>query len=60
MSSYSVDLIKRTAFEDELQNVINLKDNLIPNLFMRHVREYFEDRIKEIDKKYGIEYDSER
>jgi len=51
MSAYSVDAIKRRMFEDELQNVIDLKASAEPV-----VREYFEGRIKEIDKQYGEQY----
>lgn len=51
MSAYSVDAIKRRMFEDELQNVIDLKASPAPA-----VREYFAERIKEIDKQYGEQY----
>lgn len=62
MTSYSVDAIKRRMFEDELQNHL-----MIPTIYADEahdekwcaVTEYFEGRIKEIDKQYNTGYTGE-
>lgn len=59
MSAYSVDAIKRRMFEDELQNHLMIEDNYGEDARDEKwmmVTEYFEERIKEIDKQYGMQY----
>jgi len=59
MSSYSVDAIKRRMFEDELQNHLQLESIEDKNEKWCMVAEYFEDRIKEIDKQYDMSYNGQ-
>ena len=50
--SYSIDVIKKSAFQDELTNVLELKANgtLVEDAERMIVIEYLKRRIKEIDK----------
>lgn len=50
--SYSIDLIKKSAFQDELTNVLELKANgtLVEDAERMIVIEYLKRRIREIDK----------
>jgi hypothetical protein len=50
--SYSIDTMKKSAFQDELINVLKTIPNnkVDPNIVA--VIEYFQRRIKEIDRKY--------
>jgi len=52
MNSYSTDIMKKTAFQDELINVIGIMppDKMDPNLIA--VRDYLSKRIKEIERLY--------
>lgn len=51
MSSYSIDVMKRIIFEDEIKNVILLNENANENLIP--IKNYLEKRMKEIDNEYG-------
>jgi hypothetical protein len=57
MSSYSIDLFKRAAFEDELLNVLKLQKHA--DVFTSVVEEYLQKRMNEIDKEHGIDYDGQ-
>lgn len=46
--NYSIDSMKRAAFTDELNNVLNI-NNHMDQLAIVY---YLENRIKEIDRKY--------
>ena len=54
MSSYSIDLIKRSAFEDELHNIIDILPEEEKQEDLAVVINYFKYRMKEIDTKHGI------
>jgi len=60
MSSYSIDTLKRGAFVDELENYLNNEkffgEDARDERWL-HVKEYLEQRIKQIDNRHGIEYD---
>lgn len=49
---YSVDMIKRTVFLDELNNALRLKPSSDKDEKVVCIIEYLEKRINEIDKKY--------
>ena len=51
-NNYSVDYLKRAAFNDELQNVLRLLDITYQDEAVCAVIAYLEYRIKEIDKLY--------
>jgi hypothetical protein len=50
--NYSVDMMKRAAFHDELVNVVNTMpvENVDANIVA--VKEYLSRRLKEFDRKY--------
>ena len=52
VNNYSVDTLKKSAFVDELNNVLNIQpvEDIDENMLC--VIEYFKTRIKEIDKQY--------
>lgn len=54
MTSYSVDMLKRSAFQDELNNVLALEKTRIRVGGMMHsyVVNYLKQRIEEIDRQY--------
>jgi hypothetical protein len=54
--SYSVDVLKKSAFQDELTNVLLLKlgANMMEDLERDVVIEYFKRRIKELDEKTKV------
>jgi hypothetical protein len=54
--SYSVDVLKKSAFQDELTNVLLLKlgANMMEDLERDIVVEYFKRRIKELDEKTKV------
>jgi hypothetical protein len=54
MTSYSVDMLKRSAFQDELNNVLALEKTRIRVGGMMHsyVVSYLKQRIEEIDRLY--------
>jgi hypothetical protein len=54
MTSYSVDMLKRSAFQDELNNVLALEKTRIRVGGMMHsyVVSYLKQRIEEIDRQY--------
>jgi len=47
-SNYSVDYLKRAAFIDEINNVLNVK-NLVE---LKPVLDYLNNRVEEINNKY--------
>jgi len=54
MTSYSVDMLKRSAFQDELNNVLfseNTKTR-IGGMMHSYVVSYLKQRIEEIDRQY--------
>ncbi len=55
MSSYSIDALKRSAFQDELNNVLDSEKTKIRIGGMMHsyVVDYLKRRIEEIDRKYS-------
>jgi len=50
--NYSSDMIKRSAFVDELSNNINILPPYLQTQEIGIVKEYLERRIKELEKKY--------
>jgi hypothetical protein len=50
--SYSVDILKKSAFQDELMNVLDSENAKLKmgNLAHGIVLSYFKNRIKELDK----------
>ena len=52
--SYSIDALKKSAFEDELNNVLNLVPSEYLDKDTVSVIEYFKRRIKELDAKTRI------
>jgi hypothetical protein len=50
--NYSSDMIKRSAFVDELSNNINILPPYLQTQEIKTVKEYLERRIKELEKKY--------
>jgi len=49
MMSYSIDMAKKTAFHDELVNIIDFLPNSLEIII---VKAYFQQRIKEIERAY--------
>lgn len=56
--SYSVELLKKSAFQDELTNVIDSENAKLKmgNLAHGIVLSYFKRRIKELDEKTKVYY----
>jgi hypothetical protein len=53
MMSYSIDMMKKSAFQDELTNVLNIASvDTIRDEEWLYVYEYFTRRIKEIEQSY--------
>lgn len=54
--SYSVDVLKKSAFQDELMNVIDSENAKLKmgNLAHGIVLSYFRNRIKELDEKAKV------
>ncbi len=54
MTSYSIDMLKRSAFQDELDNILALEKTKIRIGGMMHsyVVDYLTRRIEEIDRQY--------
>ena len=54
MTSYSIDMLKRSAFQDELNNILALEKTKIRIGGMMHsyVVDYLTRRIEEIDRQY--------
>lgn len=51
--SYSCDMLKKAAFVDELNNILNLLPNDIKIFYdLEIIKSYIENRIKEIDLIY--------
>jgi hypothetical protein len=50
MAGYSIDVLKKAAFEDELMNILNLEvlENRDETWIIIH--DYFKARLKELDK----------
>lgn len=55
MTSYSIDVLKRSAFQHELNNILNdMKTKLeLGCAAHSHIVSYMQRRIHEIDKSYG-------
>jgi hypothetical protein len=51
-NNYSVDMLKKYAFLDELNNFLKLKPVDQIDKDTQSVIEYLENRVKEIEKKY--------
>jgi hypothetical protein len=52
LSNYSVDVLKKTCFLDELSSLrVKYPE---PDNLTRIIMDYLDQRIKEIDKKYKI------
>ena len=55
VANYSIDMMKKYAFQSELNNVIDVMMTEAPDRFdedMVAVKEYFEKRIAEFDKTH--------
>lgn len=54
MTSYSIDMLKRSAFQDELNNILALEKTRIRIGGMMHsyAVSYLKQRIEEIDRLY--------
>lgn len=51
-NNYSIDYLKRAAFNDEIQNVLRIIDVSDQDESICSVIKYLEERIKEIDRTY--------
>jgi len=54
--SYSIDVLKKSAFQDELMNVLDSENAKLKmgNLAHGIVFSYFKSRIKELDEKTKV------
>ena len=55
MTSYSIDVLKRSAFQHEINNILNdMKTKLeLGCAAHSHIVSYMQRRIHEIDKEHG-------
>lgn len=54
MTSYSIDTLKRSAFQSELTNVLNLLPKEEVNQQIFYVIDYLNRRIKEIEREHNM------
>jgi hypothetical protein len=52
MVSYSTDMLKRAAFQDELTNILDITPPEYRDEGWAIVQTYFQKRIKEIERSY--------